>query len=53
MPSTTVSQKSASAVLAPIDQWLPDLEALYRDLHAHPEPARRGDGAGRARDDRR
>ncbi len=20
-----------------IDQWLPDLEALYKDLHAHPE----------------
>jgi amidohydrolase len=37
MPSTTVSQKSASTVLASLDQWLPDLEAFYKDLHAHPE----------------
>jgi metal-dependent amidase/aminoacylase/carboxypeptidase family protein len=37
MPSTTVSQKSASAVLSSLDRLLPDLEALYKDLHAHPE----------------
>jgi amidohydrolase len=37
MSSTTVSEKSASAVLSPLDQLLPDLETLYKDLHAHPE----------------
>jgi hypothetical protein len=36
MPSTTVSQKSVSAVLAPLDQWLPDLEALYKDCTRTP-----------------
>jgi hippurate hydrolase len=33
----TVSQKSVSAVLSSLEQLLPDLEALYKDLHAHPE----------------
>ncbi|MGH7048313.1 MAG: M20 family metallopeptidase [Stellaceae bacterium] len=28
---------SASRVLAGLDRLLPDLEALYRDVHAHPE----------------
>jgi len=37
IPSPTVSEKSASAVLSALDRWLPDLEALYKDLHAHPE----------------
>lgn len=37
MPSTTVSEKTASAVLSPLDRLLPDLEDLYKDLHAHPE----------------
>ncbi len=37
MPSTTVSQQSAAAVLAPLDGLLPDLQALYEDLHSHPE----------------
>ena len=37
MPATTVSEKSASAVASPLDRLLPDLEALYKDLHAHPE----------------
>ena len=37
MPSPTASQKSSSAVLTGLDQLLPGLEALYKDLHAHPE----------------
>ena len=37
MLSTTISEKSASIVLSSLDRWLPDLEALYKDLHAHPE----------------
>ena len=37
MPSTTVSQESSSAVLSRLDQLLPELEGLYKDLHAHPE----------------
>jgi amidohydrolase len=37
MPSKTVSQQSSSAVLSPLDKLLPDLEALYKDLHEHPE----------------
>jgi hypothetical protein len=37
MPSTTVSPKSASAVLSALAQLLPDPEGLYKDLHAHPE----------------
>ncbi len=37
MPSTTVSPKSMSAVLSALDRLLPELEALYKDLHAHPE----------------
>ena len=24
-------------MLSPLDRLLPDLEALYKDLHAHPE----------------
>lgn len=32
-----VLQKSGSAVLSPLDRLLPDLEAFYQDLHAHPE----------------
>jgi len=28
---------SASAVLANVNELLPDLEALYKDIHAHPE----------------
>lgn len=30
---------TARDVLAPLDRLLPELEALYRDLHAHPELA--------------
>jgi amidohydrolase len=37
MPTTIVSQKSVSVVLSALDQLLPDLEALYKDLHTHPE----------------
>ena len=37
MSTTAVSQKSTSAVLLLLDGLLPDLEALYKDLHAHPE----------------
>ncbi len=37
MPSTIVSQEIAPAMLATLDRLLPDLEALYKDLHAHPE----------------
>ena len=33
----TVLQKSGSAVLSPLGRLLPDLESLYKDLHAHPE----------------
>ncbi|HOW48849.1 MAG TPA: M20 family metallopeptidase [Rubrivivax sp.] len=32
-----IKHEVASAVLAGIDRLLPDLEALYRDVHAHPE----------------
>ena len=28
---------SLKTILADLDQLLPDLEALYKDLHAHPE----------------
>ena len=31
------SGSQASSILAPLDGLLPDLEALYKDLHAHPE----------------
>ena len=31
------SGSQASAILAPLDGLLPDLEALYKDIHAHPE----------------
>ena len=31
------SPKGASAVLANLGKLLPDLEALYKDIHAHPE----------------
>ncbi|MFN3725477.1 MAG: M20 family metallopeptidase [Allosphingosinicella sp.] len=31
------SGSQATAILAPLDALLPDLEALYKDLHAHPE----------------
>src|SRR6201747_1524366 len=31
------SPNSASAVLANLDKLLPDLEPLYKDIHAHPE----------------
>jgi metal-dependent amidase/aminoacylase/carboxypeptidase family protein len=31
------SQDARSIILAGLDQLLPDLEALYKDLHAHPE----------------
>lgn len=37
MPTTIVSQEIVSAMLSPLDRLLPDLEALYKDLHAHPE----------------
>lgn len=37
MPAPTASPNSASTVLSPLDQLLPDLEALYKDLHSHPE----------------
>jgi hippurate hydrolase len=35
MPEETSG--SAAAVLAPLDGLLPDLAALYQDIHAHPE----------------
>ena len=31
------SLKSASVVLTNLGKLLPDLEALYKDLHSHPE----------------
>src|SRR3954462_13069765 len=31
------SQKSADATSLKLDGLLPDLEALYKDVHAHPE----------------
>lgn len=31
------SPKGASSVLAKLDTMLPELEALYKDIHAHPE----------------
>src|ERR1700732_2569939 len=31
------SRNGASAVLANLGKLLPDLEALYKDIHAHPE----------------
>src|SRR5438552_16465272 len=31
------SSNSASAVLTKLGKLLPDLEALYKDIHAHPE----------------
>jgi hypothetical protein len=37
MPSPTVSQKSAATVLSRLGPLLPELEGLYKDLHAHPE----------------
>ena len=37
MVDATVSKKSTSAVLSPLERLLPDLEALYKDVHAHPE----------------
>ena len=49
MSSTTVSEKSASAVLSPLDRLLPDLEALYKDLHAHPELSMQETRTARAR----
>lgn len=33
----TQSGSHASSILGPLDGLLPDLEALYKDLHAHPE----------------
>ena len=36
MAARTV-QESASAVLGSMSELLPDLEALYKDVHAHPE----------------
>ena len=32
-----IEPKGASLVLANLDKLLPDLEALYKDVHAHPE----------------
>ena len=29
--------KSSAAVLATLSELLPDLEAVYKDVHAHPE----------------
>jgi hippurate hydrolase len=29
--------KNASAILANLSKLLPDLEASYKDIHAHPE----------------
>jgi amidohydrolase len=34
---TNKSQKSAEETLATLDNVLPDLESLYKDVHAHPE----------------
>ena len=31
------SLEIVSAMLSPLDRLLPDLEALYKDLHSHPE----------------
>jgi hippurate hydrolase len=32
-----ISRDGASAVLAPMDRLLPEVEALYKDVHSHPE----------------
>ena len=32
-----IEPKGASLVLANLDRLLPDLQALYKDVHAHPE----------------
>src|SRR5512142_2612947 len=37
MPSTISCREAASAILSSLERLLPDLEALYKDLHAHPE----------------
>ncbi len=37
MTSPTASKKSASSVLSGLEPLLPELEAFYKDLHAHPE----------------
>lgn len=37
MPSTVAAATSESVVLSSLERLLPDLEALYKDLHAHPE----------------
>ena len=29
--------KKPTEMLAPLDKMLPDLEAIYKDIHAHPE----------------
>ncbi len=34
---TVTTEESASRVLSSVDRALPDLEALYKDLHTHPE----------------
>ena len=34
---STKQAESSQGVLAPLDGLLPDLEALYKDIHAHPE----------------
>jgi metal-dependent amidase/aminoacylase/carboxypeptidase family protein len=30
-------QKRPTAILANVDTMLPELEAIYKDIHAHPE----------------
>ncbi|HET7411576.1 MAG TPA: M20 family metallopeptidase [Pararhizobium sp.] len=35
--ATHVSLQGASAILGKMSELLPDLEALYKDIHAHPE----------------
>ena len=34
---TTISEAKAGQLFAPLEAQLPDLESLYKDLHAHPE----------------
>jgi hypothetical protein len=36
-PANAVRSSSADPVLENLDRLLPDLEALYTDVHAHPE----------------
>ena len=52
---TSPSEARPSAIVEPLDALLPELEALYKDLHAHPELSMQetrtaGIAAGRLRD---